>query len=97
MLKTNFNFRTEGEAFPLDRARPGAELVVDHVQHDDSPASRRLSDLGILPDTAITVVRRAPLGDPVEYALRGYRLCLRSTDSARIWVRRLAEDGSAKA
>jgi len=97
MLKSNFNSATEGEAFPLDRAQPGAEVVVDHVRHDDSPASRRLTDLGVLPDTAITVVRRAPLGDPVEYALRGYRLCLRSTEAARIWVRRLADGDSANA
>jgi ferrous iron transport protein A len=39
--------------------------------------ARRLGDLGFVPGTEITVVRRAPLGDPVELDLRGYRLCLR--------------------
>jgi Fe2+ transport system protein FeoA len=34
------------------------------------------------------VLRRAPLGDPVEYELRGYRLCLRRTEAMRIRVRR---------
>lgn len=46
-----------------------------------APASgaiaRRLADLGFVPGTGVFVVRRAPLGDPVELDLRGYRLCLR--------------------
>lgn len=95
MLKSVFKFTTEGDAFPLDRARPGARLVVDRVDADGSPASRRLGDLGVLPDTPISVVRRAPLGDPSEYALRGYRLCLRRSEASRVWVRRLAEANTA--
>jgi ferrous iron transport protein A len=38
---------------------------------------RRLGDLGFTPGTELRVVRRAPLGDPVEIEIRGYRLCLR--------------------
>lgn len=94
MLKSVFNIATEGEAFTLDRAMPGSELVVDHVEGDATPASRRLGDLGLLPDTPISVVRRAPLGDPIEYALRGYRLCLRRSEASRIWVRRIATGGA---
>jgi Fe2+ transport system protein FeoA len=37
----------------------------------------RLADLGFVPGTSLSVVRRAPLGDPVEIDIRGYRLCLR--------------------
>ena len=85
MMKMDFN--ESGAAFPLDRAEPGAELVVDHVEAGGSPASRRLLDLGVLPGTPIRVVRRAPLGDPVVYELRGYRLCLRRSEAAHILVR----------
>ena len=42
-----------------------------------SAIARRLGDLGFVPGTQVSVVRRAPLGDPVELDLRGYRLCLR--------------------
>ncbi len=38
---------------------------------------RRLQDLGFVPGTPLMILRRAPLGDPVEIELRGYRLCLR--------------------
>lgn len=49
---------------------------------------RRLQDLGFVPGTPLTVVRRAPLGDPVEIEIRGYRLCLRlaQLDALRVEI-----------
>ena len=41
----------------------------------------------MLPDTPVRVVRRAPLGGPGVYELRGYQLCLRREDAARVRVR----------
>jgi len=34
----------------------------------------------------VRAVRRAPLRDPVLYELRGYRVCLRRADAARVRV-----------
>jgi ferrous iron transport protein A len=51
---------------------------------------RRLQDLGFVPGTPLVVVRRAPLGDPVEIELRGYRLCLRL---AQLDTLRVVTDG----
>jgi ferrous iron transport protein A len=66
---------------------PGSAARVEAV--DGACAiGRRLLDLGFVPGTDIRVVRRAPLGDPVEYELRGYRLCLRRSEALRIQVRR---------
>lgn len=42
-----------------------------------SAISSRLEDLGFVPGTELSIARRAPLGDPVEIDIRGYRLCLR--------------------
>jgi ferrous iron transport protein A len=51
-------------------------------EHERSePLSQRLLDLGLVPGTAVEVIRRAPLGDPLEVELRGYRLCLRRSES----------------
>jgi len=52
---------------------------------------QRLQDLGFVPGTPLTVVRRAPLGDPVEIELRGYRLCLRL---AQLDTLRVVPDGT---
>lgn len=49
--------------------------------------ARRLQDLGFVPDTPLEVVRRAPLGDPVEIEIRGYRLCLRLAQLVGLRVR----------
>ena len=65
---------------------PGAEARVEAVE-SGTPFGRRLADLGFLPGTPVRVLRRAPLGDPVEYELRGTRLCLRRSEAQRIRVR----------
>lgn len=47
---------------------------------------RRLIEMGITPGTRITVLKRAPLGDPIEILLRGYSMTIRGTDAERILV-----------
>lgn len=44
-------------------------------------------DMGIIPGTEITVVKYAPMGDPVEICLHGYELTLRLDDAATIEVK----------
>lgn len=43
---------------------------------------RRLFDMGVTPGAEVTLVKRAPLGDPVEVTLRGYSLTLRRAEAA---------------
>ena len=44
----------------------------------------RLRELGFVPGTPVSVVRNAPLRDPVEVELRGYRICLRRSELATL-------------
>ncbi|MCZ6463453.1 MAG: FeoA family protein [Proteobacteria bacterium] len=81
-MKTNFNFETT-----LSELLSGDSGRVVRVE-DDGPVGRRLLDLGLLPDTPVRVVRRAPLGDPIELELRGYHLCLRQSEARRVLVQR---------
>ncbi|WP_221031616.1 FeoA family protein [Actomonas aquatica] len=46
----------------------------------------RLREMGMLPGTSFTLLRRAPLGDPIEIKLRGYNLTLRKTEADHIMV-----------
>jgi ferrous iron transport protein A len=85
-MKSDFNSPTQDETRSLADLAPGAEGVVAEVTGHD-PASRRLLELGLLAGTRVRVVRRAPLGDPVVYELRGYRLCLRRSDASRVRMR----------
>lgn len=70
----------------LAELAPGSSARVESVD-GSSPVGRRLLDLGFVPGTRVHVVRRAPLGDPVVYELRGMRLCLRRSEARRIRVR----------
>lgn len=61
--------------------RPGMTVRVVAIL-TETPEIRRLQELGLTPGTVFRVVRVAPLGDPIEIALRGYRLCLRRAEAA---------------
>jgi ferrous iron transport protein A len=69
----------------LDQIPKGRLVRVLAVQGED-PIARRLNDLGIREGTVIEVIRRAPLGDPTVFELRGFQLCLRRSESQRVQV-----------
>ena len=62
----------------------GAVVAVDAT----AALAERLEDLGFVPGTEVTVRRRAPLGDPRVYELRGSQLCLRASEARAIRVKR---------
>ncbi len=70
---------------PLSELKPGrpARLVAPRAGEE---IPRRLQDLGFVPGTPLVILRRAPLGDPVEIEIRGYRLCLRLAQLATLRV-----------
>ena len=65
----------------LDRLATGDRALVTAV-HGEVALRRRLLEMGLCNNTEVEVVRRAPLGDPIELRLRGYHLSLRA-DQAR--------------
>lgn len=78
---------TDAGVVPLSDLTLGTRARVVRVDAD-RPIGRRLLDLGFVPGTSIRVMRRAPLGDPTTYELRGTRLCLRRAEAHHIQVRR---------
>lgn len=47
-------------------------------------ALTRLREMGIVPGTLVQVIRRAPLGEPIEISVRGSRLSMRNHEAAFI-------------
>ena len=90
-MKSNFN-KQDSSPLRLADLAPGQKGVVAEVTADGA-LGRRLMDLGMLPETPVRALRRAPLGDPAVYEVRGYRLCLRDADAR--WVRLRAPSGGA--
>ena len=72
----------------LSTLGPRQEAVIESVD-TVSPVGRRLLDLGFIRGSVVRVVRRAPLRDPVEYEVRGTRICLRRSESKLIRVRQV--------
>ena len=74
-----------GSELPLERLAPGEGGVIARLE-GHGPHVRRLMELGLVPGTAVEMVRRAPLGDPVELRVRGVHLSIRRSEAARIHV-----------
>ena len=70
----------------LDNTKVGQTVEVVKVHGESSSLRRRLLDMGITPKTQVTVVRCAPLGDPIELNVRGYALTLRKADAQLVEV-----------
>ena len=71
----------------LDDLQQGESAIIVEIIGDDVVASR-LMEMGLIEDEPIAMVGRAPMGDPTEYALRGYRISLRKSESGRVLVRK---------
>ena len=69
----------------LDLLTPGESGVIKAVGGEGA-LRHRLLDMGLTPKTAVRVEKVAPMGDPMELMLRGYRLTLRKEDARKIEV-----------
>lgn len=65
----------------------GDRGVVSGFTDTASVYRAKLLSMGLTPGADITVVRYAPMGDPIEIEVRGYRLSLRRQEAAVIEVR----------
>jgi len=75
------------QATGLDRVAIGGRAQVLRVEGADD-VSVRLMEMGLTPGVSLVVLGAAPLGDPIELELRGYRLSLRKSEAARVKVER---------
>jgi len=69
----------------LSDLEPGQMGVVVSIKGSGA-TRRRIMDMGIVRGSEIKVIRRAPLGDPVEFEIRDYNLTLRKSEAERIYV-----------
>jgi ferrous iron transport protein A len=69
----------------LSEMSVGQRGRVANVCGDDQ-ISIRLLEMGLTPGVAITLIGTAPLGDPLELEVRGYRLSVRRSEAARVEV-----------
>lgn len=71
-----------------DLHRKGQRARIVDISGDDAVAVR-LMEMGLTEDAEIELIGFAPLGDPVEFLLRGYRLSLRKAEASRVCIQLL--------
>lgn len=72
----------------LNDLKVGEKGTIVDVQGNDSIAAR-LMEMGLIPGEVVLMVGQAPMGDPVEYEVVGYRLSLRRIEARRILIDKL--------
>lgn len=68
----------------LDALQPGERGTVTGFATSTPPD--RLLEMGLLPGTVVAVIRRAPLGDPIDVKVRGYHLSIRRREAREVLV-----------
>jgi ferrous iron transport protein A len=68
----------------LDRGQRA--IVLGYSDAVEPSTARRLFDLGLVPGVKVTMIRRAPLGDPVIFQVGDYEIALRGAQSDCITV-----------
>ena len=69
----------------LKDAKVGQTVVVVKL-HGEGAVRRRIMDMGITKNVEIYIRKVAPLGDPFELNVRGYKLSLRKADAEMIEI-----------
>ena len=69
----------------LRELKPGKSARIEEVGGEGALRQHFL-DMGLIPGVDVTVVKLAPMGDPMELMIRGYELTLRMDDAAKIRI-----------
>jgi len=65
-------------------------MTLKILQISESPLKQRLMSMGMIPGTKVTVLRSAPMGDPIAIGIRSYNLAMRREDAALITVEQIS-------
>ncbi|MDE6963508.1 MAG: 50S ribosome-binding GTPase, partial [Lachnospiraceae bacterium] len=76
----------------LNELRMGQSAVID-VVGGEGELRQHFLDMGVLPGAEVTLIKLAPMGDPMELRIHGYELTLRLADAAKIQIHRAEASG----
>ena len=76
--------------------KPGESARIE-VVGGEGALRQHFLDMGVIPGAEATLVKLAPLGDPMELRIHGYELTLRLADAERIEATRIAAPSAPEA
>lgn len=74
------------EKITLDKLPIGKDAIIKEINCENKALRRHILDMGLTPGVEVTLIKTAPLGNPLEIRLRGYELTLRKEDAANIVI-----------
>lgn len=92
----------------LDKLKIGQEAIVTSIEpvareglenseyEVKKALRRRLLELGLVPSTHVTLIKTAPMGDPLEYRVRNSTLTLRRSDASVVNAEAVSETCNLK-
>lgn len=69
----------------LSELKSGDKAIIISVKAS-GPMLKRLHDMGMVRGEPVLLIRHAPLGDPIEIILKGYRLTIRKEEADNVIV-----------
>ena len=69
----------------LNELKPGQSARIETVGGEGALRQHFL-DMGVIPGTEVTLIKLAPMGDPMELRIHGYELTLRVADAGKIGI-----------
>ncbi len=69
----------------LDQIAVGSKGFITQIEGEDS-TSQRLMEMGVIEGEPFELLAVAPMGDPLEIKIQGYRLSIRKTEASQVLV-----------
>lgn len=69
-----------GEKCNLAEVKIGQKAIITKINITNKQIRRHLLDMGLTRGAEVEIKKIAPMGDPIDIALRGYELALRKAD-----------------
>ena len=69
-----------GEKCNLAEVKIGQKAIIKKINITNKQIRRHLLDMGLTRGAEVEIKKIAPMGDPIDIALRGYELALRKAD-----------------
>lgn len=73
----------------LDCLLPNTKCLIKKI-NGSTTFQQRIMEMGLTKGTLVTIAKLAPLGDPIELNLRGYKLSIRKEDAKAITVQEVS-------
>ena len=79
----------------LNKLKVGESAIITHIK-GSGKLRQHFLDMGLIPQTLVSIIKFAPMGDPIEINLRGYTLSLRLSEAEQIVVEKATIDARSE-